>query len=255
MIANYHAHTSLCNHASGELFEYVDNALERGLHIFGFSDHAPQWYPENFRSRIRMLPEELTGYCRDVRQLQEKYAGKMQIPLGLEAEFYPALFPRLLEEAKDAGVEYFLLAQHWIGNELNEPYVGHPHNDEKLLERYCRQIADALQTGLFTYVAHPDLVNYKGDPKIFDRHMRWLCREANAANTPLELNFLGMIMDKHYPREAFWRIAGEEGCTVVFGMDAHDPEQVLDEQVERSARRMATRCGLKVVDTVPLRKL
>ena len=255
MIANYHTHTSLCHHASGELFEYVDNAIKRGLQIFGFSDHAPQWYPGNFRSRIRMLPEELTGYCRDVRQLQQEYAGKLQIPLGLEAEFYPALFPRLLEEAKDAGVEYLLLAQHWIGNELDEPYVGHPHNDETILERYCSQIADALQTGLFTYIAHPDLVNYKGDPKIFDRHMRWLCREANAANTPLELNFLGMMADKHYPRESFWRIAGEEGCTVVFGMDAHDPEHVLDEQVERAARRMAARCGLKVVDTVALRKL
>lgn len=255
MIANYHAHTPLCNHASGELSEYVDSALERGLQIFGFSDHAPQWYPDNYRSRIRMLPQELKDYCRDVRQVAGEYAEKIRIPLGLEAEFYPDLFPRLLEEAQDAGIEYFLLGQHWIGNELGEPYVGHPHNDETILKHYCTQIADALQTGLFTYIAHPDLVNYKGDPKIYDRHIRWLCREANATDTPLELNFLGMMADKHYPREAFWRIAGEEGCRVVFGIDAHDPEQILDTQVERSAQRLANRFGLKVLDTVPLRKI
>ena len=255
MIANYHAHTPLCRHATGALTDYVENAISRGLEVFGFSDHAPQWFPGKYYSHMRMYPHQLQEYCQQVRQLAHTYKEKIQIPLGLEAEYYPQIFPRLLQEARDAGIEYFLLGQHWVGNEENEPYAGDANNSESLLQRYCTQVADALQTGVFSYIAHPDLIHFRGDPKIYDRHMRWLCREAKAADTPLELNFLGMVNNRHYPTDAFWRIAGEEGCSVVFGIDAHHPDHMLDLQVERAAMRMAESFGLKVVPTVNLRKI
>lgn len=255
MIANYHTHTPLCRHADGELADFVDNAIARGLKIFGFSDHAPHWFPGNYYSHMRMYPQQFPEYCQQVRQLSRDYQGQIQIPLGLEVEYYPQLFPRLLQEARDQGIEYFLLGQHWIGNEENEPYCGAPHNDESILARYCAQLADGMQTGLFSYIAHPDLIHYLGDPKIYEKHIRWLCREANANNIPLELNFLGMLTQRHYPNEQFWKIAAEENCTVVFGLDAHTPEEVTEIQVERSAQRFAQNFGLNIVETVHLRSI
>ena len=38
MIANYHTHTTRCNHAYGTEREYVENAVSRGLKIFGFAE-------------------------------------------------------------------------------------------------------------------------------------------------------------------------------------------------------------------------
>ena len=96
MIANYHSHTARCNHASGAEVTYVQNAIARGLRIFGFSDHTPQFFPGDYYSRMRMRPHQLEDYCRTVRDLQAEYRGQIQIPLGLEAEFYPGIWHELL---------------------------------------------------------------------------------------------------------------------------------------------------------------
>ena len=54
MIANYHTHTPRCNHAVGTEREYVENALEAGLQILGFSDHSPYIFPGDYYSGFRM---------------------------------------------------------------------------------------------------------------------------------------------------------------------------------------------------------
>ena len=61
MIANYHTHTWRCNHAMGLEEDYVKAALDQGLQILGFADHTPYFFPGDYYSTYRMLPEELRG--------------------------------------------------------------------------------------------------------------------------------------------------------------------------------------------------
>ena len=89
MIANYHTHTWRCNHASGTERQYVDNALKAGLRILGFADHAPYIFPNGYYSHFRMKLSQLQDYGDTVLKLREDYAGQIQIPLGLEIEYYP----------------------------------------------------------------------------------------------------------------------------------------------------------------------
>lgn len=255
MIANYHTHTARCLHAAGTEIQYIEAAIERGFKIFGFSDHTPQWYPEGYYSGIRMEPEQLQEYCDTVRRLQQQYKDQLEIPLGLEVEYYPALFGELMSRLRDQGVEYILLAQHWVGNEINEPYCGRATEDASLLQRYCDQVIAAMETGLFTYVAHPDLIYFTGDRKIYAQHMRRLCRAAVQTDTPLEINLLGQLRKRHYPREYFWEIAAQEGCKTVLGLDSHDPESILECVSEDKALQMVDRLGLQLVDTVPLKRI
>lgn len=255
MIANYHTHTPRCRHAQGDEQAYIENAVRRGLKIFGLSDHTPQWFPGSYYSRMRMYPQELSEYCATVRNLQKEYTGRLEIPLGLEVEYYPAIFPELISHLRDQGIDYLLLGQHWVGNEMDEPYSGTPTEDESILRRYCDQTIAAMETGLFTYLAHPDLICFVGDRKIYENHMRRLCRAAKDTNTPLEINFLGIISGRNYPDERLWALAAEEGCQVVFGIDAHCPEHVLDLTPEAKARQIVDRFGLELLETVPLRKI
>ena len=255
MIANYHSHTPRCRHARGAESEYVENALRRGLKTFGFSDHTPQFFPGDYYSFMRMYPEELDGYCQTVRQLREDYRGQIEIPLGLEAEFYPAIWGELLPRLQDAGIEYLILGQHWLGNEQNEHGSGGATADESLLKRYCRQVMDAFDIGKFTYLAHPDLFRFVGDRHIYRQHMRCLCRAAREAGIPLEINLLGIFYTKHYPNEEFWALAAEEGCSVILGMDAHDPAQILAPEPEQKALDIVRYYGLKLLDTVELRPI
>ena len=255
MIANYHTHTPRCRHAEGADEEYVRCAIDRGLQIFGFSDHTPYCFPEGYYSHMRMYPDELEDYVQSVENLKKQYAGKLQIHLGVEMEYYPDYFQPTVQMLRDAGVEYMLLGQHWIGSEIGEPYNGRPTGDEEHLRRYCDQIIDAMNTGLFTYVAHPDLLYFTGDQTVYETHIKRLCREANACNIPLEINLLGIRGGRHYPNEALWRVAGEEGCKVVLGCDAHAPVELCDRKDEQRALEIVRAYGLELLETVPLQRI
>ena len=63
MYANYHTHTFRCHHANGTEREYIEQAIERGLHTLGFSDHAPMPFEGDYYSTYRMALSD----TRDVR--------------------------------------------------------------------------------------------------------------------------------------------------------------------------------------------
>lgn len=255
MIANYHTHTTRCRHAQDAEEEYVQNAIEGGLQILGFSDHSPYWFPGEHYSTFRMFPDQLEDYCQTVIGLREKYAGKLQIRLGLEVEYYPAYFDELMAHLRDTPIEYMLLGQHFIGNEIAEPYSYSATQEESVLERYCHQVMDAMQTGLFTYIAHPDLINYQGDENIYRKHIGRLCREAKACGIPLEINLLGIRGQRMYPNERFWEVAAQEGCTAILGCDAHCAADVCDRSSEKTALALAEKYGIALLDTVALRPI
>lgn len=255
MIANYHTHTWRCGHAAGTEEEYVRNAISRKLRILGFSDHTPYLFPDGYYSHFRMKPDQLEDYVRIILDLRSRYADKIDIHLGVEAEYYPAYFHDTLQMLKDGGVEYMLLAMHFIDNEIGAAYSGQPTANEALLRRYCHQAMDAMETGLFTYFAHPDLFRFTGEEKVYEKHMREMCRKAKECGIPLEINLLGVNENRHYPRPFFWNIAAEEGCSAIIGMDAHKPEAILDFPSEERALQLAAERGIKVLENIPLRKI
>ena len=55
MIDN-HIHTKLCKHAEGDVFEYVEKAIAKGIKEIAFTDHIP--LPENFDLAPRMQIKE-----------------------------------------------------------------------------------------------------------------------------------------------------------------------------------------------------
>ena len=248
MIANYHTHTWRCHHAHGTEREYVERAIAGGFHTLGFADHTPYPFDNGHVSNFRMLPEQLEDYVSTVLDLRREYAGQIDIRLGLETEYYPRLFPKLLELIAPYPIEYMLLAQHYTGNETDGVYAGWSTQREKDLGDYVSQVREGLSTGRFLYVAHPDLIHYDGPQDVYERWMRRLCEGAKAENVPLEINLLGLTGGRHYPAERFWRLAGEVGNEAVIGCDAHRPENVVLPEGERQARALAERCGVRVVE-------
>lgn len=254
MIANYHTHTPRCRHAKGSEREYVESAIKAGLQVLGFSDHSPQIFPGGYYSTFRMYPEQLEDYVQTVLALRKEYAGQIQIPLGLELEYYPALLPNLMPILRDQPMDYLLLGQHFVGNEYDDHYTGYPTEEKRLLEKYCDQTIEAMQTGLFAYFAHPDLVNFRGDTATYVRQVRRICREAKSCGIPLEYNLLGLSEGKHYPNIRFWEVAAEEGCDVILGRDAHCPEALLDEKHPKKAIETLQKLGLKPLDRLELQQ-
>jgi histidinol-phosphatase (PHP family) len=114
---------------------------------------------------------------------------------------------------------------------------------------------EAMQTGAFTYFAHPDLIQFKGDHETYRKYMRRLCQEAKSCGLPLEMNMLGLWSGRNYPDMRFWALAAEEGCQAILGWDAHAPEQRRKADAEKTLRMAAQQLGLELLETVTFRNI
>ena len=220
---NYHTHTTRCRHASGTERNYIETAIAAGITEIGFSEHVPLRFPDGRESGHRMLMADAEDYITTLRALREEYKGRANIRIGFEVEYYPLYFKDTLQYVKELGAEYLILGQHYIDNEKCYDHSTYTLSDNVAdFIEYVNCVVAAMKTGVFTYVAHPDVFSFTGDDEIYEREMRRLCEAAKDLNIPLEINFYGVRTQRRYPADRFWKIAGEVGAPVTFGLDAHD---------------------------------
>ena len=232
MPVNYHTHTFRCGHAENVPDEaYLQRAIEQGFTVLGFSDHTPwQGLSPAVCRGVRMLPEELPGYFASIHALQEKYRGVIEIPLGLECEYFPGHMDYLREIRPQ--VDYLILGNHfqWADPEHPRAYTAAP----MLLEEYLTTTLAGMRTGLYAYLAHPDLF-MRDYGKPFDENGRAaakeLCQACKALDIPMEYNlhdrFLSPVTHRRsYPDAHFFEIVRQEGVRVLIGVDAHEPEEI-----------------------------
>ncbi len=249
MIINYHTHTVRCGHAAKVPdAAYAEAALDIGLRELGFSDHVPYPFEERHFSSCRMRCADLPDYMSSLTALKEQYRGRLDIHIGFEAEYYPDYFDKLLDLLAPYPCEYLILGQHFLNNEIGEPYNGGVTDSAERMRLYGDQCRRAMDTGRFSYFAHPDVLNFTGDTAVFREVSRDLCRAAKDYGMPLEFNLLGFIQNRHYPRRAFWEEAAAVGNEVILGWDAHDPTWMNQPEKEAEAHAYLRELGLTVTD-------
>jgi len=245
---NYHTHTKRCGHATGEIEDYIKRAIECGIKYMGFSDHAPHICADGHEFKARVPVSEAEEYFSEISALREKYKDKIDIKIGFEMEYYPLLFESMLNDVKKYGAEYLILGEHFTSEEHPDGIhvVKETDSTEKLKE-YADCVVDAIKSGVFTYVAHPDMFNFTGDEKIFKEQMRKICVASRNYNIPLEINFMGIRAERNYPNEAFWEIAGEEKSPVTFGLDAHAAFDAFDGESLKKAHKIVQKYKLNYI--------
>ncbi len=253
MYMNLHTHTKLCNHAKGEMREYVEYAIKNGLSVLGFSDHVPQPFNNDYVSPPRMLVSQTGDYVSEILALREEYKDKIEILIGYEAEYYPDIFDAMLRNIKQYPCDYLILGQHHTKNEYDGKncYVNGFSNEE--FTDYISQMITAIKTNKFTYIAHPDMCNFAGDKEVYEREVTRLCKAALETNTLLEINLLGVRDNRSYPNSEFWKIASKISNKAVFGCDAHSPETVANQQNILDAINFAKQFDLEIVEKIPIK--
>lgn len=246
MKANYHTHTARCQHASGEDREYVEAAIATGISILGFSDHCPWIYKDDYISNIRMTAVETDDYVASLEKLRKEYSGDIDIKIGFEAEYMPELIEEQDCFLKDYPIDYMILGQHFLDEENDYNYSGRMTTEESRLVRYVDLCMEGIKSGRYAYLAHPDLLYYTGEDEVYQREMKRLCLAMKEVNIPLEMNLLGIAINRNYPDKRFWQIAKEVGNRVIFGIDAHNPQQFYDSESIRMAETICQ--GMEVLE-------
>lgn len=272
MTVNYHTHTVRCGHAAGADEDYVRAAIQMGIKKLGFSDHTP--HPNAARNGVRMGMDMAEEYFSSLVALREKYKDQIDIRIGLETEYYPLIWDKLLEEYKKYPIDFLLLGQHTVPEYPPVP-------DEKsalfgvrerssffatdspgVLRGYVDLITTAMRSGLFSCVAHPDVINFVGEREVYRREMSRIIELSLELSIPLELNvngvkkgmLLGDVSLSHYPSRDFWQLAGEMSAGAIIGIDAHAPSDITNTECYSKTLQIAKECGVKLLDDMPLVK-
>lgn len=253
---NFHTHTTRCKHAVDTDEQYVKAAIDGGFDMLGFADHAPWAFATDYVSHCRMPADQWTDYKQSVLTLKDRYQGQIDIRLGLECEYYPKYFDQL-KRLQDDGCEYFILGNHFLYTEEEFPYVGSICTEDKGVMEYAEQAVEAIRTGMFSYIAHPDLYMMHRDdfsPACMEA-ADMICQAAREAHIPLEYNLLGLLgeMTGHprgYPNQDFWAYVRKWDNGVILGVDAHDPAQLRNELVWDTAMIRLNALGHRIVDNI-----
>ncbi len=250
ILYNYHTHTFRCGHASGTEEDYVKKAIQCGIKRMGFSDHFPLRFSDGTESSYRLPVNEVPLYREEIFRLREKYKNDIEIFMGFETEYYSILKDEMIASAKEYGAEYLILGQHFCMPENKGGTHMFGLQNEEGLKKYVDSVIEAMETGKYTYVCHPDIINFQGSESLYKSEMRRLCKASRETETPLEINFLGIRENRSYPKKAFWQVAGEEGAKAVYGFDAHTPLGACDTASLYTAQRLAQEYAIEVIEPV-----
>ncbi len=235
MLADYHVHTPLCRHAGGEPLEYVAVARARGLDEIGFSDHCPMPGVGPFDD-WRMHRDDLPRYVEMILEAREKSA-PFPVRLGLECDYLAGHEGWIEELAGLASWDYLIGSVHYIapGWAVDDPqwigkFTASGTATEEIWTAYWHAYERCVASGLFDFVAHPDLVKKFGHrpPGDLRRYYEPAIAAAAARDVAMEVSTAGLRkpVDELYPAADFLKMAREAGVAVVINSAAHAPQEV-----------------------------
>ena len=141
---------------------------------------------------------------------------------------------------------------------IHSDYFGKDNLLKKDIYQYCNDVEKALDTRMFSYLAHPDLflLGYHDYDLDMQTVSRRICEKAKELSIPLEINAGGMRRGLKningeelylYPNKYFWKIASEVGNDVIVGFDAHDPSD-FNNAMYQQMLDFAKEMNLHIVD-------
>jgi len=227
MRIDLHNHTTRCNHAEGTIDEYIARAIELGIDIYGFSEHAPMDFDEHYRLSF----DEMKLYEADVLDAKSKYSDKIEILLGYEVDWLPN---HMSDRVLKSNVDYLIGSVHFLdkwGFDNPEFISGYKDRDiDEVWQVYFDTIEDMAKSGLFDIAGHLDLMKvFKFLPSIDIRLMaKDALRAIKQSNMTLELNSSGLRkpIGEIYPSIGLLELAYELDIPITLSSDAHKIEQI-----------------------------
>ena len=222
-----HMHTPLCGHADGLPEDYAEVADARGLAGIIVTCHNPM--PDGYSAAVRMAPEQFDEYVAMVDSARATWAGRVDVRLGLEADYAPGFETYLEDQMTWAEFHYVLASVHpHVAEYMRRYFTGDVLTFQKL---YFEHLALAAETGLFDAISHPDLIKNSFPEqwdldRVMDDVRRSLDRIARAG-TAMELNTSGLnkSVPEMNPGPAILSEMKQRGIPVVIGADAHVPRR------------------------------
>ena len=236
--SNFHTHTLLCD-GKDRPEELVLEALRLGCPAIGFSGHSYAPYDEAYC----MSPEQTETYRAEIRRLQEVYAGRIRIYMGIEQDLY--------SPSSTAGYDYVIGSMHYLHKDgvylpidasrqlqeqgVREHYAGDWY---AFAEDYFAAVSQVYERTGCQVVGHFDLLTKfnQGDALFCTEHPRYrraVCRALDVLSlAPVVFEINTGAISRGYrsePYPARWIVSElrRRGIRRILSSDCHARENLL----------------------------
>lgn len=228
---DYHVHTSLCNHATGTMEEYVQAGIGKGLATICFLDHL------TFQSAGRhnaMQPGEVPAYVDEARRLARRYGDRIDVRVGLEVDFSPRHVDRCIDVVATLDLDVVGGSVHFVDGEdvvsRRSAWSRGERDPEAVYGAYLRTLELMLDYDYMDVVCHLDLPKKYGirpSPAVVAGFVDVL-RKVRDKDLAVELNTSGFDcpVQEAFPSPELLGHCARLGIPMGFGSDAHSPADV-----------------------------
>jgi histidinol-phosphatase (PHP family) len=192
-----------------------------------------------------MREDQFEEYVDLVQAAAEQWAGRVDVRLGLEADYFEGHEPYLEQQLAAADFQFVLGSVHPQIDEFRNRYW--TSDSHQVQRTYFALLAKSAETGLFDSLAHPDLIkNFTStawEPEVIMDDIRASLDRIARAGVAMELNTSGVnkTVSEMNPFPAMLEEMNQRGIPVTIGADAHQPDRVADGY--ESALELLAQCG------------
>lgn len=247
MLTSYHNHTNWSDGAP-TLAAQIHAAKAAGLDELGISDHYVL-YPGGEQVDWSLPLDLLGDYVLELRAAATEVRG-LTLRLGIEADFFPETIDDLRERLAPYPFDYVIGSVHYVdGFPVDEntrfwDALSETERNEKW-RLYWVRIRQLAESGVFDFVAHPDLPKKFGHRPTVDlaAEITAALDAIAAADMAIEINTAGWNLPagEAYPSLDLLKAARARELPLLINADAHFPE-FLTRDFDR-ARVLAREAG------------
>lgn len=245
--ANFHTHTAWCD-GKDTPETVILAAIEKGFSSIGFSSHA--MLPENSLDWV-LVPGKAEAYAEEIRALAERYADKIKVYCGVEADYIPggacpdrSVYAAIKPDYIIGSVHFvkspdgFLVCADKSPEDLKDGICEHFGGSvESYIRAYFAQEREMVEKFDFDIVGHADLVRkFNVKYPYFSENDDWYVEELvktadviAASGKIVEVN-TGAVsrgwFDDVYPSFAFRDLLRMRGVKFILNSDAHSADTI-----------------------------
>ncbi|KAI9472242.1 MAG: polymerase/histidinol phosphatase-like protein [Benjaminiella poitrasii] len=248
---SFHSHSGqFCKHGYGVLEDVVKEAIRKGFHTYGLSEHMPRYsdselYPEEIKAQCtpKSLATAFSDFTVEARRIQKVYKDQINILIGTETEFINTDYSDHVKTIREMhNLDYVVGSLHHVASipidyspELYNKAVEDAGDLKSLFIRYFDEQFVMLQTVQPEIVGHFDLIRIFADkdnttllePDVWKRVIR---------NVDYVIEYGGLFeinsrawkkgLRDAYPQRDIIQVILEKGGKFTLSDDCHGPNDV-----------------------------
>lgn len=239
-ISNLHTHTVYCD-GKNTIEENIICAIDKKLISLGFSGHS-----HFYEDCCSMSEENTIKYLEDLKKYKDIYKDKIQVYIGIEADYYSNLNKYTDEEM---GLDYRIGSVHYINDNDNNYFpidmsrdtfneaVKHFGSLKEVICRYYDNVIKMIENQKPDIIGHLDLIRkYNLNKEYFTEEEDWYIKKVDEVidvisrnGNIVEVNTKLMNknnLDAHYPNKNTIKKLLEKNIPLTINSDAHNADNI-----------------------------